>query len=85
MCGTGHGQLALLSHVRFEIILLLQPFCIGSSLFPFFRHTRGRSGKLHNTGYKDRQRVNGLGSTTGIEGKAIEQRVRKLLGAFNHY
>lgn len=43
---------------------------------------RGKSGKSHNTGYKTRQRCNRLGSSTGIEGKKIEQRVRKLLGVF---
>ncbi|KAG7348187.1 ribosomal protein L35 [Nitzschia inconspicua] len=41
---------------------------------------RGKSGASHNTGYKARQRVNRLGSSTGVEGKAIEQRVRRLLG-----
>jgi len=44
---------------------------------------RGKSGKSHNTGYKHRQRANRLGSSTGITGKKIEQRVRKLLGVFN--
>jgi len=43
---------------------------------------RGKSGMSHNTGYKTRQRCNRLGSSTGITGKKIEQRVRKLLGVF---
>mmetsp|Transcript_16743 Transcript_16743/g.38657 ORF Transcript_16743/g.38657 Transcript_16743/m.38657 type:complete len:138 (-) Transcript_16743:1427-1840(-) len=44
---------------------------------------RGKAGKSHNTGYLKRQRANRLGHSTGIEGKKIEQRVRKLLGVFN--
>ncbi|VEU38754.1 unnamed protein product [Pseudo-nitzschia multistriata] len=44
---------------------------------------RPKSGKSHNTGYLKRQRANRLGHSTGIEGKKIEQRVRKLLGVFN--
>eukprot|EP00526_Cylindrotheca_closterium_P022099 CAMPEP_0113639506 /NCGR_PEP_ID=MMETSP0017_2-20120614/20724_1 /TAXON_ID=2856 /ORGANISM="Cylindrotheca closterium" /LENGTH=118 /DNA_ID=CAMNT_0000550721 /DNA_START=105 /DNA_END=461 /DNA_ORIENTATION=- /assembly_acc=CAM_ASM_000147 len=43
---------------------------------------RRRSGTSHNTGYKPRQSSNRLGSSTGIEGKKMEQRVRKLLGVF---
>lgn len=44
---------------------------------------RPKAGKSHNTGYLRRQRANRLGHSTGIEGKKIEQRVRKLLGVFN--
>lgn len=44
---------------------------------------RGKAGKSHNTGYLKRQRANRLGHSTGVEGKKIEQRVRKLLGVFN--
>mmetsp|Transcript_8806 Transcript_8806/g.18281 ORF Transcript_8806/g.18281 Transcript_8806/m.18281 type:complete len:132 (+) Transcript_8806:79-474(+) len=44
---------------------------------------RGKAGKSHNTGYLKRQRANRLGHSTGIQGKKIEQRVRKLLGVFN--
>mmetsp|Transcript_7624 Transcript_7624/g.16449 ORF Transcript_7624/g.16449 Transcript_7624/m.16449 type:complete len:146 (-) Transcript_7624:40-477(-) len=44
---------------------------------------RPRAGKSHNTGYLRRQRSNRLGHSTGIEGKKMEQRVRKLLGVFN--
>mmetsp|Transcript_54483 Transcript_54483/g.132234 ORF Transcript_54483/g.132234 Transcript_54483/m.132234 type:complete len:161 (-) Transcript_54483:1481-1963(-) len=43
---------------------------------------RWKSGKSHNTGYKKRQRVNRLGSSSGVEGKAHEKRIRKLLGCF---
>mmetsp|Transcript_28291 Transcript_28291/g.66427 ORF Transcript_28291/g.66427 Transcript_28291/m.66427 type:complete len:120 (-) Transcript_28291:207-566(-) len=43
---------------------------------------RPKAGKSHNTGYLRRQRANRLGHSTGIEGKKIEQRVRKLLGVF---
>ncbi|CAJ1951676.1 unnamed protein product [Cylindrotheca closterium] len=43
---------------------------------------RRRSGTSHNTGYKSRQSSNRLGSSTGIDGKKMEQRVRKLLGVF---
>ena len=42
----------------------------------------GKAGKSHNTGYLKRQRGNRLGHSTGVEGKKIEQRVRKLLGVF---
>eukprot|EP00536_Pseudo-nitzschia_multiseries_P009089 jgi/Psemu1/306296/fgenesh1_kg.247_\ len=38
---------------------------------------RPKAGKSHNTGYLRRQRANRLGHSTGIEGKKIEQRVRK--------
>mmetsp|Transcript_27986 Transcript_27986/g.59949 ORF Transcript_27986/g.59949 Transcript_27986/m.59949 type:complete len:136 (-) Transcript_27986:1714-2121(-) len=44
---------------------------------------RGKAGKSHNTGYLKRQRANRLGHSTGVQGKKIEQRVRKSLGVFN--
>mmetsp|Transcript_74662 Transcript_74662/g.112489 ORF Transcript_74662/g.112489 Transcript_74662/m.112489 type:complete len:101 (-) Transcript_74662:28-330(-) len=43
---------------------------------------RTRAGTSHNTGFKDRQRVNRLGNSTGVEGKKIEQRIRKMLGCY---
>lgn len=43
---------------------------------------RRRSGTSHNTGYKPRQKSNRLGSSTGIEGKKMEQRIRKMLGCY---
>jgi hypothetical protein len=69
-------------------IIILTPICNRFFLFfLFFCHIaslhRGKSGTSHNTGFKTRQRVNRLGSSTGVEGKKMEQRVRRLLGAYN--
>ena len=55
---------------------------IFSSFFLSFFFSRRRSGTSHNTGYKPRQKSNRLGSSTGIEGKKMEQRIRKMLGCF---
>ena len=41
---------------------------------------RNKGGFSHNTGYKTRQRSNNTGQTTGIKGKAIEKRMRRLIG-----
>ena len=43
---------------------------------------RMKSGRSHNTGFKDRQRVNRLGSSTQIEEKKIEKRIRKMMGCY---
>ena len=51
-------------------------------IMEFKLYHRGKSGKSHNTGFKSRQRVNRLGSSTGIKGKKNEQNVRKLLGVY---
>jgi large subunit ribosomal protein L35 len=42
---------------------------------------RARAGMSHNTGYKAKDRKRRLGSSTGIKGKSIEQRMRRLIGA----
>jgi len=42
---------------------------------------RRRAGKSHNSGHKTRQRVNRLGTSTGVKGKEIEKRLRRMLNA----
>lgn len=42
---------------------------------------RNKAGRSHNTGYKSRSRVNRLAASTGIKGKGIEKRMRRLIGA----
>mmetsp|Transcript_681 Transcript_681/g.1069 ORF Transcript_681/g.1069 Transcript_681/m.1069 type:complete len:110 (+) Transcript_681:78-407(+) len=41
---------------------------------------RNKQGFSHNTGYLTRKRSNNLGKTTGIQGTAIEKRIRVLVG-----
>mmetsp|Transcript_21178 Transcript_21178/g.29949 ORF Transcript_21178/g.29949 Transcript_21178/m.29949 type:complete len:112 (+) Transcript_21178:128-463(+) len=40
---------------------------------------RNHSGTQHNTGYRSRSRNNRLAQSTGVKGKAIEKRMRRLL------
>jgi ribosomal protein L35 len=42
---------------------------------------RGKGGRSHNTGHKGRKRVNQLAASAPISEKAIEERMRRLIGA----
>jgi ribosomal protein L35 len=45
------------------------------------RIKRNKAGRSHNTGHKGRKRVNRLAASAPINGKAIENRMRRLIGA----
>jgi ribosomal protein L35 len=83
-CVYSFGRCFLLSNLSGDVAFTLFDTFASDYILSFFLPTcRGKSGASHNTGFKTRQRVNRLGSSTGIEGKKMEQRVRKLLGAYN--